>query len=424
MRAFQIFSTAVFVLALCSGVVMGQSRPRSAFPSSPSTSAPVMSTSAPTVGKNYALLIGINDYSHNNAVGESRRTVQNEEWCRLEKLLYCSADMTELGKALEKGNAAYKGHTVLLTSDSENAEYRPTLENIEIHLNRLLKKVTPVDSVLVAFAGHGISLPVRKGESRFDQYLCPMDAEVVCDTDSGCYRVDTLIRRKDLDERLQQSQAGVKVMIIDACRSLPERGDQDLLAKTRNIGRNDPTSLGSTDIKSFNAGELSKAKGLFCLASCSSNQKAIELADYGHGIYTYHLIKGLQGAADGFRDAKKGRITLRELSTYAIEQTVADVQARYKNLTQEPTFSVTESNGEDFVIAYCEMPTPVSNVQPAGTGSTLPNVPTTVGSFFSGGNQGNNGNFVNNAIQSNSYNRPSSNSSTKNSSGGGFTRPK
>ena len=46
---------------------------------------------------------------------------------------------------------------------------------------------------------------------------------------------------------------------------------------------------------------------------------SIELAELGHGIFTYYVVQGLKGAADLNRD---GIVTLQELYEY-VEQQVA-----------------------------------------------------------------------------------------------------
>jgi uncharacterized caspase-like protein len=40
---------------------------------------------------------------------------------------------------------------------------------------------------------------------------------------------------------------------------------------------------------------------------------SIELPELGHGLFTYYLVQGLQGAADGNRD---GIVSLQELYEY------------------------------------------------------------------------------------------------------------
>ncbi len=319
----------------------------------------------PASGKSYALLIGVNDYKHNNDLALDAK--DGEKWFSLSDLLYCSADMSGLRDALVEGKFASKDDIVLLTSDSKDADFQPKLRNINIQLHSLLGKLTENDSVLIAFAGHGIRVPVRKGDSRFDQYLCPMDAELACDTDSGSYRVDTLLKRSDLDEQLQTSKAKVKILIMDACRSLPENSDKDLLAKARSAGKLDQAPLSVSELKSFSAGELSnasKAEGLFRLESCREGQKALEEPDYKHGIYSHFMIEGLKGKADGFDGSKKdGKITLNELYLYVRDKTIADVAKRSGNLSQYPTLSSSETNGESFIIAYCHLLLPPVTTQ-------------------------------------------------------------
>jgi serine/threonine protein kinase len=63
----------------------------------------------------------------------------------------------------------------------------------------------------------------------------------------------------------------------------------------------------------------------FLIAACDKDQKSIELPEFKHGLFTYHLLKGIGGAADGDGDGKVG---VYELSTY-VSQAVARDAPRF-----------------------------------------------------------------------------------------------
>ena len=50
------------------------------------------------------------------------------------------------------------------------------------------------------------------------------------------------------------------------------------------------------------------------------SELSVELAEFGHGIFTYYLMEGLRGAADQNRD---GIVTLQELYGYLEHQVAA-----------------------------------------------------------------------------------------------------
>ena len=58
---------------------------------------------------------------------------------------------------------------------------------------------------------------------------------------------------------------------------------------------------------------ISKGKGRVILSSCSANEVSKEDDDLKHGIFSYHLLRGLKGETDHDTD---GIITLSELFSF------------------------------------------------------------------------------------------------------------
>ena len=78
------------------------------------------------------------------------------------------------------------------------------------------------------------------------------------------------------------------------------------------------------------------------IASTTDKQFATELAQIGHGVFTYALLKGLGGEA-GNRDKT---VTVRELIAY-VEEVLPDISQKYK---AQPQYPVIESRGQDFPV--------------------------------------------------------------------------
>ena len=55
------------------------------------------------------------------------------------------------------------------------------------------------------------------------------------------------------------------------------------------------------------------AKGRLVVSACGVNEVALETPEIGHGLFTYYVLKGLEGAADRDND---GRVTVSELYDY------------------------------------------------------------------------------------------------------------
>ena len=98
-------------------------------------------------GKRYALLVGVRSYEHS----------------KLSDLKYTENDAEETAKIL---GAAKYDEVVLTTSRGEKDDKKkPTKENVEAALARLLKKVTKHDVVLIGLSGHGVQYEVKVGKT-------------------------------------------------------------------------------------------------------------------------------------------------------------------------------------------------------------------------------------------------------------------
>ena len=75
----------------------------------------------------------------------------------------------------------------------------------------ILKDVGKRDMVVVALAGHGIRFDKDK-----DSYFCPQDARPYED------EVDSLVSLTAVFDKLDRSGAGVKFLLVDACRNDPK----------------------------------------------------------------------------------------------------------------------------------------------------------------------------------------------------------
>ena len=128
---------------------------------------------------------------------------------------------------------------------------------------------------------------------------------------------------------LREIKALKQVLVIDACHS---GGATELLA-TRGGGEEKALA------------QLSRSAGVHVLASAGSEQYAGEFASLGHGIFTYLLLEGLSGKADGA--PKDGKVTVYEIKSYLDDQ-VPEMTRKIKGHSQYPN---TFSRGSDFPIS-------------------------------------------------------------------------
>jgi osmotically-inducible protein OsmY len=141
--------------------------------------------------------------------------------------------------------------------------------------------------VYVYYSGHG--LPSDDGNSL---YILPHGADKQ-------FIAKTAINQQEVVAALQASQPKSVTMFMDACYSGQIRTGENLIASARPIA-----------IKS-NA-QLFPAEFTVITAS-QSDQIASSSADFKHGIFSYYLMKGMEGDADENKDNK---ITVGEMQSY------------------------------------------------------------------------------------------------------------
>jgi formylglycine-generating enzyme required for sulfatase activity len=208
--------------------------------------------------KQYAVLIGINKYEH----------------AKLPALQYAVNDATDLEKLL----AAAGYEVALLTNETDP---KPTRNAIDASLRAVLRKAHANDTVILAFAGHGLQFQGDK-----NSYFCPIDARPFKD------QTKTLLSMGLVYAEMEKSFAGVKILLVDACRDDPDAG------------------RGSRGIDADSAPR--PPRGVAAFFSCSAGQKAYEHPDLKHGVFFHHVLQGLRGDAKNSKD----EITFNSLVDY------------------------------------------------------------------------------------------------------------
>lgn len=190
---------------------------------------------------------------------------------------------------------------------------KPTAEKIVKTLKTVAAKATKAnDSLWFYYSGHGLT---RSNAS----YLLPWieDAQITS---------DELLPVSQIIQIFKSCKAGVKAIVLDGCHT----GSTEAARK-----------------RSWN--EVLPTKSFAFMAAARVDEVAWETGEEGHGLFTYFLVKGLQGAARA-----NGKITFSSLKDYVTKQVrlrseQIGIPPRSSGKTQNPVFTFIEGGGNTVI---------------------------------------------------------------------------
>ncbi len=182
-----------------------------------------------------------------------------------------------------------------------------------------LRQTGPEDVVILYLAGHGES-------AGSDWYFLPHDVVYP-------ERADELrtkgVSSREIRDLVMQIGAKKVLLLMDACKS----GFALQAFSVRGVDERRALA------------QLAHANGIHLMAASSKDQFASEVQELGHGVFTYTLLKGLKGEADG--SPRDGVVTVRELLAF-VEAQLPELSLKYKTQRQYP---IAQSQGMDFPVA-------------------------------------------------------------------------
>ncbi|MDP1947320.1 MAG: caspase family protein [Nitrospirota bacterium] len=182
-----------------------------------------------------------------------------------------------------------------------------------------LKSTAPEDVVIVYLAGHGES-------AGSNWYFLPHDVVYP-------ERPEELQKKglssQEIRDLVMQIGAKKVLLLMDACKS----GFALQAFSSRGVDERQALA------------QLARANGVHVVAASNKDQFASEVQELGHGVFTYTLLEGLKGQADG--SPKDGIVTVRELLAF-VEASLPELSLKYRTERQYP---VAESRGMDFPLA-------------------------------------------------------------------------
>ena len=258
-------------------------------------------------GRKWAVIIGINRYKDS----------------QLMNLKFAQKDAVVMGQTLiRKCGFPEQNVKMLLGERAKRAE-------ILAAINDIAQVAMPEDMVVIYFAGHG-GLEADRGQpDGYCKYLLPHDSDI------GQSFYATAIGYDEIASFFRRIRAKRLICFLDSCYSGAAGGRNFLEGATRSI-RVSPTHLES----------LSTGKGRIIIAASDGNQPSIELYQKQHGVFTYFLVKGLNGEAD--LEPKDGKVTLLELFEYVSAK--VRKETAQKRTYQEPIMR-GEMGGGQIVLA-------------------------------------------------------------------------
>jgi hypothetical protein len=197
----------------------------------------------------YALVIGVGDYKH------------------LRKLRRPPADAEGLHQVLVDA-CGYPPNQVALIKDQE-----ATKRAINRNFQWLAERTGPDSTVVVFFSGHG-ARPL--GGLEGGEYLCPVDAD-------GYRLRETAISSEELTRALRAIRAQKLLVLLDACHSGAVGDPRDTTLTIKGGFSRDVYD------------RLAAGEGRVIIASCKPDQVSWEFAGMAYGLFTHHVLTGLQG---------------------------------------------------------------------------------------------------------------------------------
>lgn len=229
----------------------------------------------------HAIMVGIDSYKDQALALKYAAKDAND----LQKLLeaaakkYFNVDDTNrvffynltLNNKGEIGTTGIKG----MTPDRGNLI--KTLEQIEF-VSR------PEDIVLLFFAGHGEIVDQN-------QFLL-LTAESTRDNFQG-------LTMKEILDYMNKIPAGKRVLILDACHSGAAINNLDLAAYS---GKRDVSDAERESQRIKELDKLARKSGFAIITASSSDQKAVELPQYEHGLLTFALLNAIVNSDNSLND--------------------------------------------------------------------------------------------------------------------------
>lgn len=228
----------------------------------------------------YAIVVGIEEYRE-----------------KLPSVNFATSDARLVTKYLTRVMGYPEENVVTLLNE------RAAKSDLEKYFEKWLPNNVEKDgTVLIYYSGHGSPNP-QSG----DAYLVPFDGDPTFIHETG-------FSLKRLYRSLEKLPVKEVIVMLDSCfsgaggRSVIARGARPLIVKLKN--------------------DLGMNKKTVVLSASLGNQISSTYDKKGHGLFTYFMLKGLKGEADGNSD---GKVEIAELFDYIKPKITRTARKLYNN---------------------------------------------------------------------------------------------
>lgn len=240
-------------------------------------------TAPQPVGKTWALIVGVSQYQHINSL----------RFAGDDALAFYNYLLSPAGGSVPQSNIQ------LLLNE------KATLGQVDRAMGNLLDFVKPNDRVFLYFSGHG---------DQESKTIAQRGFLLTHDTFSSNYNSTAfaVLYLQDYIATLSTKNQAQIVMFLDACRAGKLAGSE--IGGVQLTGQQLLKQVGN-EVK---------------FMACQANELSLEGYQWGggRGLFSYHLIRGMQGLADADGDKM---VTLRELERYLEDRVTAEAAPNRQN---------------------------------------------------------------------------------------------
>jgi len=240
-------------------------------------------------GRKYAVVVGVSKYKFHEG--------------GLNDLQYADADARSIADFLRTRQGFADDELELLQNETA------TVENVRAALNMFLRRARENDLIFLFIASHG-------AQDRFD----PKSLYLILGDTKVSDMPNTALKMSELEDLFSNRlRARQLVMVVDACHSAAIGSQQ--ASSTRQLERKENNTFSLYIEKGFNQ------EGRALLTSSDVNEVSEEGANWGggHGVFTWAVLRGLEGAADANHDRV---VTTGELFDFVSNSVSAETSQR------------------------------------------------------------------------------------------------